>query len=574
MPFLTQVRQVLQQDAREARWALVAFVATLGYAVVQGRQLLEPLPIIDDSFRVPTDWSTATVVVAPLVTFLLAGLVALTFAPAVGTSRHRNQAWRTLPIEPNAVWLARVLWVLAAAALALAVAWLALLPLPITAGSRLSIAASVAMSTVAIMLAGAMLASVAASVRTFLGWILLTPVLLFVVPLLMLLLPEDGSMVNVGIDFERSARSISNVHVFGLALLSTATLWALLRARRLGWLARGGVGAVALCLLWANILRTPAPAQTAVGASLPTLVAVTTPQATLDRVSGTNTMISRPNDGRDTSTDLVRDNAAFRASAATGLNEPPHFALRFEPQLVSRAGQDRVVFRPRAATVYTAGVAWRFSTVPSDRIVAPGDPSLGAHVRWLNARPPGVQTTYARATRQPSDMPGLARSTASLTIDVERQQPVVLAQLPLDGSPASGPWRRFVRAQLTAPADSEHTVRVSLARLSGMHALSASDEAATGELTYALLHPVRGEAVYLTTRRHFTSSVRGWALAPSLFDAVHAGLYPAGTTPSTMRDVANAEWLRGATLVVIGWRTVERGAIALEAPLAAPVAMR
>jgi hypothetical protein len=335
-----------------------------------------------------------------------------------------------------------VLWVLAAAALALAVAWLALLPLPITAGSRLSIAASVAMNTVAIMLAGAMLASVAASVRTFLGWILLTPVLLFVVPLLMLLLPEDGSMVNVGIDFERSARSISNVHVFGLALLSTATLWALLRARRLGWLARGGVGAVALCLLWANMLRTPAPAQTAVGASLPTLVAFTTPQATLDRVSGTNTMISRPNDGRDTSTDLVRDNAAFRSSAATGLNEPPHFALRFEPQLVSRAGQDRVVFGrgPRPST----RPVWRGDSAPCpltglsrQGIRRSEQTCAGSTPGPVACRP---RMPAPRANRR--TCPQLARSTASLTIDVERQQPVVLAQLPLDGSPASGPWRR------------------------------------------------------------------------------------------------------------------------------------
>jgi len=564
MSFTTQVRQVLQRDAQNARWALVAFVATLGYAVVHGRQLLEPLPILSESFSVPAGWSAAAAAVAPLVTFLLAGLVALTFAPAVGSWRRPNQAWRALPITPNAVWLARMLWVLGSFALAMAVTWLVLLPLPIAAIARLCVATSVATNTATIMLAGAMLASVAGSVRTFLGWMLITPVLVFVIPLL--------DLFGWGPGVAWTLLTVSTAHVVGLALVTAATLLALLRARQVGWLARGSAGAVALCLLWANVVRKPSPSHATVAASLPTLVAVSTPRASLERVSGTIMITS--DDQAGAPADLTPANSALRLAASTNIDNPIYFTLLFEPQLVSRAGQDRVVLRPRDATVRTADGPWRFHVASADAVVSPGALSLGTGVRWLNAPQPGVQATTATATRRPSDVPVLDRSTASFTIDVARQQPVVLAQLPLDGSPATGRWRRFVRAQLTAPADSEHTVRVSLARLSGTHTRSAADEVATNSLTYALLHPVRGEALHLTTRRHFTSSVRGWALAPSLLDAVHAGLYPAGTTSSTMRDLADADWLRGATLVVIGWRTVERGAIALEAPLAAPVAMR
>lgn len=566
MSFLTEVRQVLQQDAREARWALVAFVATLGYAVVQGRQLLTPLPIIEDSFSVPTDWSTAAMVVAPLVTFLLAGLVALAFAPVVGAASRANQAWRTLPIEPNAVWAARVLWVLGAFMLAMAVTWLVLLPLPIAGDTRLFIATSVAMNTGAIMLAGVVLASVAASVRTFLGWMLVTPVLVFVIPLL--------ELFGIGPGVEWTLKTVSTAHVVGLVFVSAAALWALLRARRVGRLGRAGAGAVALCLLWANVVRQPAPSNANVRASLPSFVATSTPRASVMRESGTSMVMVASGDSTDAAIDASRTSGALRARASTSANEPHHVTLQFEPQLVARAGQDRLVLRPQTATVRTAKGDWPFRAVSSEAIVAPGVPSLGTNVRWLNDPEPGVQTAYASTTRQPADMPLLAQATAAFTIEVARQQPVVLAQIPLDGSPASGPWRQFMRAQLTAPADSEQTVRVSLARLSGTHARSAADGVATNSLTYALLHPVRGEAMHLATRRHFTSSVRGWALAPSLLDAVHAGLVPAGTTSSTMRDLADADWMRGASLVVIGWRTVERGALALEAPLRTEVAVR
>lgn len=566
MSFLTQVRQVLQRDTQNARWALIAFVATLGYAVAQGRQLLEPLPIIDNSFSVPADWSTATVVVAPLVTFLLAGLVALAFAPLVGAGSRPNQAWRSLPITPNAVWVARMLWVLGSFVLTMAVVWLVLRPLPIAGDTRLSIVTSVAMNTAAIMLAGTVLASVAASVRTFLGWMLLTPLLVFIIPLL--------DLFGVGPGVAWTLLTVTTTLVVGLALVTAAVLLALLRARRVGWLARGGAGAMALCLLWANIVREPAPSHADVQASLPTLVAVSTPRASLERVSGTIMIATMSDDPAGATADLPRANSALRSSASTSVDAPIYFTLRLEPQLVSRSAQDRIVLRPRAATVRTADGTWRFHVASTDAVVSPGDLPLGTDVRWLNAPQPGVQTASATATRRPSDVPVLDQSTASFTIELARQQPVVLAQIPLDGSPSSGPWRQFMRAQLTAPADSEHTVRVSLARLSGTHARSASHEVVTTTVTYALLHPVRGEAMHLVTRRHFTSSVRGWALAPSLLDAVHAGLYPAGTTAATMRDVADAEWLRGSSLVVIGWRTVERGAMALEAPLAAPVAMR
>jgi hypothetical protein len=578
MSLFTQVRQVLRRDVRDARWLLLAYAVTLGYAVAQGRALLSPQFASEDLSLAISTAAVAPALLAVGLLVLVSATLALHFAPSAGGTTHTAQLWLTLPIAPQAVWAARMLWLIGAFLAALAVTWLVLLPLPITSMTRLRTAAAIALNSGALLLAVTLLAIAAGSRRRLLFWMIGGMVAVPALGVLFRLLPIDPA---VGDRLGDAASSVS-LPVSALLVAGGASVYLLLRARHLTWWSRAGAAALAYAVFVANATRAPAAPQPAAMRELPSMLTVARAEASLGRV-GTTMLSSGPADRAGVRGGIMDSASTRRTADAVMVSLPDdgvrQYTLRLHSKATAVQDVDRLVFRTRSATVRLRDARHTFRTSADETVVAAGDPLAGRAVRWLNAPEPGMTSLFAFSTRRSDPVPAATTATAEFIVDVERRQPVLLASIPLGGAAPSGPWRRFVGARVMAPANSLHTLLAQLIQPVGLRAEAQGVDRAVQDITFALLHEARQEALHLTTASTSGSSL-GWALSPMLFHGLRAELRPVepapfgARTPPTAGARPDSAWLRCASLLVIGWRTVEHGALALEAPVVLKTAVR
>jgi len=588
MTFVTQIRQVVQRDLGDARWVMAAYATTLAYVAWEGRQMLPPQPFRPDDAGVPGDGAPLPYVLVPLLTFLLAAFVALVFAPLVGPARQTPPHWRTLPIAPAAVWSARIGWLLLAGLLVFGIAWWTLLPMPLPAGIRLEAATTATLRSCSFFLSGALLAMAATSLRTLAVWVLALHVVALIalqVALFFLDRAAPGGGLHTALPGTTTAGG------FGLVLLTLLLIGGLLKARQVGWPGRLAAVGLALYLLLANMSRVspalPAPVQSA----QPSLVAEASLDASLRRFDAGGAVIVRSLGDRTTAGGAPAGGAPAagapaddalteaQAAAATPLRTPPADAspgLRFLATVTPAPTSDRVVWRSRSAVLLDGRSAWQFDAAGRDVVIATGTLFPDRALRVLNAAPLSIPTAYTSRLHERAPAPGTIGTRARLTLDVERQQPTVLALVPLDGRPATGPWHPFVRARFDELLQSGPGVVVRLTQVQAARLDGRTSNGSNADLTFVLLHEARGELLYLDSFVNYGGN-RAWALAPGLLHARQSTLTPTrlrAPHDSTARPAPDASWYRGATLAVIGWRVVERGALTLEAPVAPQTASR
>ncbi|MCU0617033.1 MAG: hypothetical protein MUD17_08135 [Gemmatimonadaceae bacterium] len=574
MSLITQVRQVLRRDARDARWLLLAYVVTLGYAIVQGRALLRPPALLGEASVLAQSPAFVPALLFLALLFLLSSTIALHFAPRVGRTSHDAQAWLTLPIAPEAVFAARMCWVLGAVLTSLLVTWLVLLPLPITPTTRLRTAGAIALNSGALLLAGTLLAIAAGSLRRLLLWMIGGVVAVPVLGLVVEALPVDPS-ISDRVELMSDAMRNLSLPLLGLLIVGGAGVYLLFRARHLTWWSRAAATALAIMVVIVNAGRAPdAPRPTAQDA-LPSLLTSTGADVSLGS-AGSNIILAAPVRVSRGGAIAVDTAAARRASAAAMASSMPDDGMRqytmvLHPNATAVHAADRLILRARSASVRTADGTHAFRTQLDETVLAGGDPLPGRDVRWLNTPASDDASLFAFTSRRADAVQPAAPATAEFVVDVERRQPVLLATHPLDGRAPTGPWHPFVGLRVTAPTDSLHTLLVHVNKPTALYTGANGVDRAIQDVTFVLLHETRGEALHLTTDRMSAGSL-GWALSPTLIDGVRAGLRPV----TTGRDVMHPDsaWLRGASLVMIGWRTVEHGALALRVPVRQQTASR
>ncbi len=591
MSFMTQVRQVFVRDARAARWMLFLLAGLCMSAVLQGQRLVDP-PAIDaigrpPALTLPPEWISS--VVTMLVLVALGGVIALAFAPRVANATTSD--WRALPIATTAVWSARLLWIALLFLTVICVTWIVLAALALHDVVAFRVSASVALGAAMLFVAGALFAVAAGSVRRFAVWSLATPVVLVLVALLLTVLSNVWPTLSLPV--ERPAVSTGHaVFVLGAAL---GVLAVLLRARRVTGPARTVAAATAIVLLLANAVTAPRVPRPTPSDALPTLVTNARLEASLERnpIAAAQLRVSSLPASRREGEPVMppQDGAGMGSDVAAS----PDFLI--EPRGPSPEGtwvkldarfdpvndEARLVWRGRhlAATEPVGSASRPFRLSGAQVVLSPGTPTLAPAVRWLNAppvRPPSVLSFVSGPAGRTLQAPD---ARARLTVDLERQASSLLALVPLHDGEASGPWRDQVRVTARPEDEADAAVWASVVlireRGSERHVIAGLAD----DLTFALVHQARGEAVHLESNTRGGSD-RGWGFAPSLIGLMRVRLAPpmryvASPTDSTQRVLVpppDAEWMRGASLAVFGWRTVERGALVLEAPVTVRTASR
>ena len=583
----TQLQQVLHRDVHRARWLLAGFVLMLVHAAWEGRRLLVPAPFVsDDPWAFPGGGSVHGVTGAHLLTFGLAAVLALGFAPLVGAVRPDTQAWRTLPITPRAVWLARVVWVALGVLLTAVTTWLTLLPVPVPAALRLEIATSVAASTATLLVTGALLAVVAGSLRALVfGALAVTIAVLIGFSILM----ASASGVYGAPVISAGTLGFTTPAVLVLAVVALLLLAVLLGSRRVRWPLRTGVALVASYLLLANWMRVPVPAPPAPPVAPTNLAGVISLDARYaEQATGDANSLGFIEPGRGgypvASHADIASGLAPRLDDANraGLERPiasERNTVKLWLQLETPETPDRVVWRPRAATVRSGAQERPFLTVGTDVVLANGNPLPERRYRPLNQEAVSIPSAvaFARDDAAGNERANVAANETAneriaLTVDVERQQPTLLALVPLDGSAASGPWAPFVTYRVIDSASGPPTVGVRLTQLFASRLEGRTRGGPDNDLTFALVHPARAELLHLSP----TSRVGGdrpWSLNAGLIHLKQMMLQVVDrqvTRDTTAREsitLPDASWYREASLAVIGWRVVERGAIEVDAPV-------
>jgi hypothetical protein len=578
MTFVTQVQQVMRRDFAEARWALAAYAATLAYVAWEGRRMLSPPPFPATGTVTVMDTNLPlTYLLVPIVTVLLAAFIALAFAPMVGPARSAPPPWRTLPIAPAAVWSARLGWFLLAGLLVFAVGWWSLLPMPLPAPIRVEAATTATLRTLVLFITGALLAMAATSLRALAIWVLTLPLVALLALQLLLALAnrvEPGAGVAAGLP----GGSTAGV----LALLAVALFaWgALLHARHLGWPGRVATVSLVLYLLLANMARVspalPAPAQ----AAQPSLVADASLEVSLREFQpGSATLRALPNRATTNSATPSDPLTDPRVAAAMLDQAPPPEAspgVQVHVRVLPAPTNDRIVWRERSSMLEHGTSTWPFTTTGTDIVIAAGTPLPDRALRALNAPPPSVRPAFNSRLHKGAPLPGTPGANARLTLDVERQQPTLLALVPLDGRPATGPWRAYVRARFDETPERGPSAVVRLTQVQASRLDGRTVSGARADVTFVLVHDEREELAHLDADVNYGGE-QPWALAPGLLHTRQSSLRPTpwrAPTDSATVPTIDAAWVRGASLAVIGWRAVERGTLTLEAPVAPQTALR
>lgn len=579
MTLLTQVRQVLRRDVQEARWLLLAYTVALGYAAVQGRLLLRPQPVGPDISFASLDTSFGAAVLMPLLLTLLAATLGLLFAPRAGRANEAGHAWHTLPLTSQAVWAARMLWWLAAVLGSLVVTWSVLLALPISTASRAVTAGTIALNTGALLLAVTLLAIAAGTRKRLLLWLVALTVLFPVTALLLSELPVQPAVSDSLEQLLDTLHGGTTLLVVMLAL-GSAALYALLRSRRVTWGTRAGVAVFACALMLVNAVRTPSAPRPVAERALPSLLNVQDMRASLSQ-SANSVLLAVPTGEfvrSAVTADTTRARRAAEAVASrasiTDRSSTP-YTLQLAPTVTATQPTDRLVLRARSAAMRTSEQAVHFRTSDDEVIAQVGDPLPGRNLRWLNAAEWYSTRLFTHAAPG-APITALITGTAEIVLDVERRQPRVLASIPLNGAAADGPWHRFISASVTAPTDSVPAILVHLNRVQGFFTGVTAEDRVLHDFTFALVHPSRAEALHLVFERTFGGSL-GWALSPTLIEGHRGILQPSRAVATVASDSSaspvgahgtlDVRWLDGASLIVIGWHTVEHRALALTVPV-------
>ncbi|HMS04139.1 MAG TPA: hypothetical protein PKE51_14240, partial [Gemmatimonadaceae bacterium] len=505
MPFTTQLVQVLRRDLRNVRWLLAGYALMLARAAWEGRRLLTPTPFVsDDPWAFQASSSVLGVTATHLITFGLAAVLALGFAPRGGAARPESQAWRTLPITPRAVVVARVAWVALGVALTALTTWYTLLPLPLPSALHLEITTSVAASTLTVLVAGALLAVVAGSLRRLMfGALALTVALLIGITAL----AASDFGVHATPIISMGTLGFTTPSVFVLSAIALLLLGLLLQSRRVRWPLRAAGAVVALYLLLANGARVPFRAPPVPPVAPTDIARAVSLEATFARpvASGTSTLNVLASASGGGTMGPRFDGASELRPLVDGADAveiaPPVAAARNTIQLWPRfetpETRDRIVWRPRSAMVRSDAREWPWTTYGEDVVLTTGDPLPEQDYRPLNRAAISIPTIVAFAADDSSTVDA-ADAHVSLTVDVERQQPTLLALVPLDGSAASGPWAPFVTLRLIDSAPRPPTVGVRLTQLFASRLDGRTRGGPGDDVSFALVHPPRAELLHLS----------------------------------------------------------------------------
>jgi hypothetical protein len=588
MSFRTQLRQVLARDVRTTRYLLFAIAGLLLGAALERDRVLQLPPVTPDSWVSTEGMSGVAFVATRLALLALGGALALAFAPRIPSAA--TGGWRTLPIAPSAVWSARLLWVLLVSALLLATTAFVLQPLPLDGGTVLTLAASVTLGALSWFVASALLAATAGSLRQFVGLVVAAPLTL----LLVAVLQEQLSKTWPTLSLLPTLPTTTPAQTVALLVASLGLLGSMLDRRMLGWPVRAAGVLTAVALLLVNTMRSDAPSPLAARAELPPLVSRADVRIALERVTRVRPLDATLRLDLERITDslrvsgapmpvLVADQPPVIARVGDAGDSPLGIRLRIETRLAASDSTARLVWRARHLRVSgrTSGDARTLHVHGSDGVSAEPAPSLPSVVRWLN-EPRGMALPMLAPVDDPARSSVEAASRAVLTLDVERQRPSLLALLALDGSAASGPWKDHVRLlpRAESPRPDQVWANLLLVRRPGEERRAGIADLAD-DFTFALVNASRGEALHLDRQsRSITDRVA--TLAPWLVGVLEVGLgVPmesppvwSDSLPSRLPGVVDDAWLRGASLAVIGWRTVERGALQLEAPVQRDSTMR
>lgn len=552
MSFATQVRQVMRRDAREARWFLVALGALLVVAALQG--------LTPDS-----RWGTAE---GPLGTgwlvlraavMLAAATITLTFLPNDGP----RAAWRTLPITPIAVWVARLAWGALLVGVVGAVCLLALAAVPLDAALRAEAVLQTAFSVGKHAIVGTLVALVAGS---------RTRVLLLLPAVLVVALVAYAFFAVTGMPEPTRHAILWIISPTGsVLLLAVGTLlatWPFLSRQR-GTASRW-VGFAAAVLLLALGQWDAAHADAGAGVALDRAPAVE--RSSLLAGLDTSRISFRLSSGTDTS-ELPLESGI--EPVVVGV---PWAKLHLVPTVETTPSENRVVWRARQVWLGDAPSDSLKVMSSVDVIAAPGTLALPGVHRWLNA-PPTLPLPVTAAVPQ-ERLRDVRREgqTASVTLEVERQRATILAQLPLgEAGAATGPWQRLTTARLVARSDGP-AVRMKTVLLRGPRTDGRTTPDFDYDLSFALLNPSTGEAVHLVAHSRSGGDI-SWMLDPTLFRARTLELQIFGSgLPVTLDSLGQPRyeypddaWLRASSLVMIGWEVIERGPLTLSAPITARV---